>query len=238
MEINNIEKKNNLENINEKDNNQNNFLLTTIGKTVNTAIDIGIRTLLPDFVEDQVINIKDNLINYGLKDGINRTIQEAIDLGKSTIGILTGNFENINQMQNAIQTGGVIDGISTVFDTAVNAIKNKGIINSTIANILKQGKNVILNNIESNIEKTFTNQIKSMQYTEKYINNWKQYYNNKDFEGMEKEYTKINKELKNLVPIEKTINEAREIENIHNLIKNNGKNFDLTTEQLELAKKL
>ena len=107
-----------------------------------------------------------------------------------------------------------------------------------MARTIKQGKNVILNNVESNIENTFTDQLKSAEYTNKYINNWKNYYNNKDFEGMEKEYYKIKRELKNLVPLEQTINEAKTIENLHKLIRNNGQNFDLTQEQLELAEKL
>ena len=96
----------------------------------------------------------------------------------------------------------------------------------------------ILNNVESNIEKTFTEQLTSVENTNKYINNWKEYFNNQDFNGMEKEYEKLENELKNLVPLENTINEARTIENLHNLIKNNGQNFNLTQEQLELAEKL
>ena len=55
---------------------------------------------------------------------------------------------------------------------------------------------------------------------------------------MEREYIKIEKEIKNLIPIEKTINEIRTIENLHNLIKNNGKNFNLTNQEIELANKL
>ena len=50
------------------ENTQKSFLETTLGKTVNTAIDIGLRAILPDFVENQVIGIKNNLLNYGLKD--------------------------------------------------------------------------------------------------------------------------------------------------------------------------
>ena len=55
---------------------------------------------------------------------------------------------------------------------------------------------------------------------------------------MEKEYKNIKTELKGLVPIENTINNARAIENLHNLIKNNGQNFNLTQEEIELANKL
>ena len=240
MEINNLEKNNeiNLENNLINENTQKNFLETTLGKTINTAVDIGIRALLPDFIDEQIINIKDNLLNYGLKDGITKTIDDAIDLGKSAIGIVTGNFENVSQMQAAVQTGGLIDGMSTLIDTVVDKVRETGLINSTVANTIKQGKDVILNNVESNIESTFNRQYEAIEYTDKYINDWKNYFENKDFEGMEKEYVKIEKQLENIAPIEKTINEARTIEVLHNLIKNNGQNFNLSKEQMELVDKL
>ena len=194
-----IEKNNKIEIKNEivNEKSQKNFLESTLGKTINTAIDIGIRALLPDFIDEQVINIKNNLIKNGLKEGISKTIDDAIDIGKSAIGIVTGNFENVNQMQTAVKTGGIIDGISTLLDTVVNKVQSKGLIDYNVARTIKEGKNIILNNVESNIEKTFTDQIKSAEYTNKYINNWKNYYENRNFEGMEKEYQKIKKELKN-----------------------------------------
>ena len=65
--------------VNEKD--QNNFLETTLGKTINTGIDIGIRALLPDYIEEQIIDLKDNLMRYGLKDGIKKSIDDAINIG-------------------------------------------------------------------------------------------------------------------------------------------------------------
>ena len=51
---NSIELNNNLEI--EKE--QNNFLETTLGKTINTGIDIGIRAILPDYIEEQIIDLK------------------------------------------------------------------------------------------------------------------------------------------------------------------------------------
>ena len=97
---NDIEIKNNID----IENKQNNFLETTLGKTINTGIDIGIRAILPDYIEEQIIDIKDNLIKYGLKDGIKKSIDDAINLGKSAIGIISGNFENISQMQEAVKS--------------------------------------------------------------------------------------------------------------------------------------
>ena len=141
-------------------------------------------------------------------------------------------------MQSAIEQGGLIDGISSLLDTVVDKVNQKGIINYNIANTIKQGKNIILDSIENNIEDKFNEQYTGLENIEKYINNWKKDFNNKDFEAMEKDYSKIEKELNNLVPLEKTINQARTIENLHNLIKNNGQDFNLNQEQLALAQKL
>lgn len=231
---NSIELNNNLEI--EKE--QKNFLETTLGKTINTGIDIGIRAILPDYIEEQIIDLKDNLIKYGLKEGIKKSIDDAINIGKSAIGIVSGNFENIAQMQEAIKNGGIIDNVSSLLDSVINKVQSNGLINSTVARTIKQGKNSILNNVEKNIENTFNNQIKALNYTEKYIENWKNYFENKDFNGMEKEYKKIKTEMNYLAPIEKMINEAKTIENLHMLIKNNGQDFNLTKEQMELAEKL
>ena len=40
------------------------------------------------------------------------------------------------------------------------------------------------------------------------------------------------------MPLESTLKEARVIENLHNLIKNNRQDFNLTKEQLELSQML
>ena len=240
MEINNLEKNNNinLENNLVNENTQKNFLETILGRTINTAVDIGIRAIFPNFVEEQVINIKDNLLNYGLKDGITKTIDDAVDLGKSLIGIVTGNFENVSQMQTAIQSGGLIDGISSLLDNVVDKVNQSGLINNTVAQTIKQGKNIILSNVENNIEKSFRNQYVVIESTNKYIDKWKGYFESKNFEGMKKEYDKIESQLKSIAPIEKTINDIKTIEVLHNLIKNNGQDFNLTQEELDLVEKL
>ena len=141
-------------------------------------------------------------------------------------------------MQNAIKSGGLIDGISSLLDLTIENVRKAGLLNNNVAKNIKQGKNIILNNLESNISNTFSNQYKAIENTNKYISNWRNYFDNKDFNGMEKEYNKIEKQLKNIVPIESTIKNARTIEVLHNLIKNNGQDFNLTKEQLELAEKL
>lgn len=153
-------------------------------------------------------------------------------------GIFTGNFENISQMQAAVQKGGIIDGMSDTIDYVLEKTEEKGVLPTTITRTIRTGKNTLLNNVANNIESEFNKQIRSAERLQRYSNNWKECFNNKDFEGMTNQIYKIRAELKELVPMENTLKEARTIENLHNLIKNNGKDFNLSAEQQELAKML
>ena len=101
---------------------QKNFLETNIGRIANIALDTGIRALLPDIIEEQIIDVKNEIINNGFKAGVKEAISAAIDLGKSISGIFTGNFENITQAQNVIKNGGIMDGISKALDYALNML--------------------------------------------------------------------------------------------------------------------
>lgn len=214
---------------------QKSFLDTTLGKVVNTAVDLGLRFVLPDFVENQVIDVKNSLIKGGLKEGIDKAIDSAVEMGKSVTGIFTGKFENVSQAQNAVKNGGIIDGISNALDSALSFTTKQGWIPREITSMIRQGKDVLLDNISNNIETEFVSQLNSIEKLGKYESNWRKYYQAQNFEGMEKEYQKIKDKIKEVLPIEKTLKQAREIENLHLLIKNNGKNFTLTQEQLSLA---
>lgn len=154
------------------------------------------------------------------------------------LGIFTGKFDNVSQARDAIKSGGIIDGISGVLDTVIDKTNSQGLINDNVAYLLNKGKNAILDSVTNKIEDEFTKQIDATEKLAKYEGNWKKYFENKDFEGMEREYDKIREKLKELLPIENTIKEARVIENLHTLIKKNGQDFNLTKEQLELAKML
>lgn len=217
---------------------QNNFIETTLGKTINTAINVGLRYLLPNIIEDQVIEIKDTIIKDGFKEGLNKTIESAMDLGKSAMGLVTGKFDNVTQMQTAIEKGGLIDTISDCIDFGLKVGKHAGIVPKEIEGIIKSGKNILMNNIESNIESTLTTQLKGIEKVNKYIENWNTYYKEQNFSKMELEYDKIREKLKDLVPIEETLKKAHQVENLHKLIRSKGRDFNLSEEEIELAKKL
>ena len=139
------------------------------------------------------------------------------------------------QAQFAIKNGGIIDNMSNLLDVMLSKATNSGLIPNNISTLIKKGKNVILDNISKNIEDNFTSQIDGLEKLSKYENNWNSYFNKKNFEGMEREYNKIKERLKELLPLENTLKEARKIENLHMIIKNNNGDFELSKEQIELA---
>ena len=108
-------------------------------------------------------------------------------------------------------------------------------IPSNVTTLIRKGKNAILDNISSNIETEFANQINNVEKLGKYENNWREFYKSQNFEGMEREYQKIKDKLKQTLPLEETLKQARQIENLHLIIKNNGQDFNLTEEQKKLA---
>lgn len=219
---------------NEINNNKNNFFNSIIGKTINGAIDIGLRSILPDLVENQVIDIKNALLENGLKAGIDTAINSVVDFGKSALGIVTGNFENMSQVKIAIGEGGITDTISDILDKAINKTYQKGYIDKNIKVIIESGKNVLLDNITNNIKNEIDLQTTSIEKLEKSINSWKNFYNNKDFKGMTEEYNKINIQLEEIIPLEDVLKETRKLDIIQNLIKNKGGDFCITEEEKKL----
>ena len=71
-------------------------------------------------------------------------------------------------------------------------------------------------------------QVQSVEKLNKSIENWNNAYENENFNQMEKEYTNIQKEIKNIMPGESVLNVIGGLENLHNLIKNNGNNFNIS----------
>ena len=217
---------------------QKNFLQTNLGQIINGGIDLGLKAILPDLIEEDVIKIKDSIITEGFNAGIKTAIDNTVDLGKSILGIFTGKFENLSQVKDVVKKGGLIDSISDVLNWGINKAKEKDLLDKNTANLIKKGINTILNTVNNNIENSITLQVESIEKIDEYISNWNNYYKSKDFINMDKQYNKVEKELQSIIPLESIIIKARQLENLHLLIKNNGGNFNLSQEELELAKKL
>ena len=92
--------------------------------------------------------------------------------------------------------------------------------------------------IKNGVDNTLDKQVEAVEKLEGYINKWNKYYEEKNFQNMEYQYKKIQENIKKIIPLEDVIKKARTVENLHELIKNNGKNFELNSNEKELAEML
>ena len=136
------------------------------------------------------------------------------------------------------QKGGLIDSTSDLLDTILSKVQKNNLLPQNIVSTIKQGKNILLDNISKNIEKELTSQIEEMENINEYSDKCKEYFKEKDYNNMDKVYQKLEKSLKKIIPLEQTLKQAREIENLQQLIKNNGQNFNITEIEKQVAKKL
>ena len=209
-----------------------------MGKAVNIGIDAGIKAICPNLIENQIIEVKDALLENGVKGGIKQIVNSIKDFGKSSLGLITGNFESISQIENAVKNGGVLDTISDVLDVAINVAEGKGLIEKDMAKTIKKSKNVIVKDIDKNISDDLIKEQKSLEKIEGYIIEWKEFFKEKDFDNMDKIYKKIEKQIDKVMPIKNIIEDSKIVENIHNLVRNNEGKFDLSENELALAEML
>ena len=209
-----------------------------MGKILNSCLDAGIEAVCPNIIDDELIEIKDAVIENGIEGGIKEIITSVKDFGKSTLGLITGNFESIEQIELAVKNGGVIDTVSDIIDLAIDSATKNGAIDKDISKLIKKGKNAIVKDFTKSMSEDLLKEQKTLEKIEKHIDEWKEKYDQKDFKGMEKIYKKIERQINKVIPIKNIVEDSKIIENLHNLIKNNNGKFELSEEELELAKKL
>ncbi len=219
-------------------NKQENNIKTTIVSIANNALEYGLRAILPDFIEDDVIEVKDKFIEEGFADGVQEVIDKLEDVGKSIVGVFTGEFETMEQVKRVIQKDGLLDGISDVIDTVLKKLLNKKKISKSTVNLIKTGKKEILNNIEKGIEDKYKETTYSLEKLSEYCNEWKQQYKEQNYEEMEKTMKKIKQQLTQKKIVEETINEARNLEKIQKFIKEKGNIENMSDLEKELLEKI
>ncbi len=217
---------------------QNKFLQVNWGEAINTAVDIGLKAIIPNVIEDEIIDIKDAFIKGGLKEGIQTAIDTTINKGKEIVGIFTGDLKDMTQAEAIAKNGSLIKNVASALKKVVKNAVDNDLLEEEIANIIETGKDTILNYAEKNIDKVNKEQVEKIKEMETAIENWHKYYEQQDFTKMQNEYKKIHNRMEKIMPIREIIEKAQVVENLHNLIKNNGKDFELSEEQLQLAQQL
>ena len=182
-------------------------------------------------INEVLSNIFGNVVNWSIDAAIKYFLPDSIEnsiiniknnlLGDNIQNIIKGNIDNISQ---------TVKALTEIVENVLNEIN--------INNKNEKNKNIIYENVEANIDNEIKKQIDSINKIENYKEQWYKNFNEQNFNDMNKVFNNIKKEIKNIIPLENTIKEIRKIENLNELIKKRGGDFNITKEEMELANKL
>ena len=210
---------------NEISKNQNDFIGNMFKNAINFGVDLGLKSLLPDLIEDQVIDIKNSILEGGFKEGVNTLMKKVNEFKNSITGIFTGNFNNIQEINTATKQGGIIKTVSKGLSKGIDAGVKSGIIPKSIGGILKAGKTTMLNEFSNSLESQMRKEIQKFDTLNDLNKKWYDALDQRDFDKMTKYTEKISVLSKDLVKFSNIINETKKIEELHNFIKENN-SFD------------
>ena len=190
-----------------------------------------------DFKHKEVINIKDAIIEGGLKEGFEELKNSGNTLKSSIQGLISGEFKSIEEMKLVTKNGGILDCISFIIDKGISTLSKYTNIDPTVLNILDSSKDLLVDQVSNDIEDKFGKQLEYLEKLENYCDKWKNAYNEKDIEQMNKQYKRIKSYEGKVIQITQILDKVKTIENINSLV-NNSNNFKLSSDELELAKKI
>ena len=210
---------------NEISKNQNDFIGNMFKNAINFGVDLGLKSLLPDLIEDQVIDIKNSILEGGFKEGVDTLMKKVNEFKNSITGIFTGNFNNIEEIHTATKQGGIIKTVSKGLSKGIDAGVKSGAIPKSIGGILKAGKTTMLNEFSNSLESQMRKEIQKFDILNDLNKKWYDALDQRDFDKMTKYTEKISVLSKDLVKFSNIIEETKKIEELHNFIKENN-SFD------------
>lgn len=203
-------------------------------KIANNALNFGLKAILPDFIEDDIIQIKDSFINEGFEKGLEEAKEKAEEVWKSVKGVFTGEFDTVGEIQKLIQKNGILDTASDLVDKITKLLLSKKIINKTTYNLIKTGKKEILNALEGELNNYYKIDTYDLERLNEQIEKWQKNYNDSDYESMEKTAKTILNILDKVDQIEAVINKARNIQKVQKYIQEKGSKEKLTKAERKL----
>mgnify|MGYP005798914417 FL=1 len=226
---------------NTKETEQKEFLDTTIGKIVDAGLDFAISTFVPDLIEKPVSNLKDKLLSWDFnkeKETISSGALEQTKKSEENSGKEVDIGNVVANLKDFLKEEKTINSFSKIIDAAIKELVDKDKISSNVSKMVKEGKNAVVEKIKEKIDHELDGQIVYVEELKEQTEKWKNYYQEKDIKNMKSVSKKIDSLMKDIMPIDTILTEAKQIQNLQQLIENNNNQFDLSSTQLELAKML
>ncbi|MCL2382801.1 MAG: hypothetical protein FWC79_01160 [Oscillospiraceae bacterium] len=215
---------------------QDRFFDTTLGRVINRGIDLGIRAIFPEFLENKVIDVKDALINEGLNSAIRTAIDQTLELGRRALSdFLTRGFRNVSDARDVLETGDLLANVSKELDHVIERTERNNADRLNIGSNLSERKAMLLEMVRRDVDSCISEQIELTDTINSHITKWNDALQKGNFRSMENEFAQVQEKMVAVMPTENMIKDVRTLENLHNLIKNNGRDFNISEYERKVA---
>ena len=199
-----------------------------IPKLANTTLDIGLKAVLPDFLENDVIEIKDAFISEGFSAGLETAKERAENTWNSIKGLFSGEFSNVSEIKKLVQKNGILDTASDLIDRISKKLMDLNIINKSTYNLIKTGKKEIMGVLRDELNTYYQIDEYDFEKLQSQIQSWKQSYMDGDLEGMDKNAKKIEQNLEKNNSLQTILNQAQTIKKAQSFLNLKGSIDKLT----------
>lgn len=199
-----------------------------IPKLANTTLDIGLKAVLPDFFENDVIEIKNAFINEGFSAGLETAKEKAEDTWNSIKGLFSGEFSNVSEIKKLVQKNGILDTASNLIDSISKKLMDLNIINKSTYNLIKTGKKEIMCVLKDELNTYYQIDEYDFEKLQSQIQSWKQSYMDGDLEGMQKNAKQIEQNLEKNRSLQTVLNQAQTIQKAQKFLNLKGSIDKLT----------
>ena len=207
-------------------------ITTSIGEAFSNAVKKGTEKIT--FPEGMVEKVKDGFEKIDFKEIGGKAAESALKEGMKSLGIKSTTFSSIKSIFEAIKEGDLKKGLSSGLNLAITKLK----VPKSVKNIIKEGKNIIL-------EKTMNDELKTLMKKQqntisridKKCIQMEEAFKSNDIKTLDNVAKTLKTDIQKVMPIQDVINRGNKIINQYELYKSKG-GEQLSKEEIELCKKL
>lgn len=204
-------------------------IISNISSAFSNAVKKGTEKI--ELPNDWGEKVKAGLEKINLKEIGESVAETALKAGMKNLGMKTSTFNSLKGVVDAVREGDLKKGLTSGFNVVISLLK----VPMTAKTILKNGKDIVLNQVfEDELKTVMTKQKNTISRIDKKCIQMEEAFQTNDVKTLDRVAKTLKTDLEKVMPIQNVIIKGQSILNQYELYKNKG-NQELTKEEKELC---
>ena len=207
-------------------------ILSNISDAFSNAVKKGAELInFPDGIGEVV---KDGLDKIDIKEIGMSAVETALKTGMKSLGMKSSTFSSLKNIFDAVIEGNLKKGLASGLNVVIGMLK----IPTTAKTLLKNGKNLILDQVfEDELKTLMSKQKNTISRIDKKCNQMEEAFKENDIKTLDRIAKTLKTDLEKVMPIQDVITRGNTVLNKYQLYKNKG-TLELTQTEQELCERL